>query len=430
MVKTENWDSYTFPSANIAFFIAKGETRTTAIVNCQKDNPVHNPIGTQQYGYKYQEYKKSFISNNPKDKGRKLKIPFDIAASYAIMQSMVGSSEIGGLGIMEIDGDSVILKKMYACYDARDGAGVHFSNEAELGRVIVKARMEGHPGTSIKIFWHSHPNFGTSPSITDIEAIDKIITNNPKAEVYSVIFSNMREISCRYDSKVSGTYECEQMTVEVVPPTDNKATVVIDDVNELIEGTKPYGQKKVYTYTGYQQGNFYRWDDEFDFAADARSEKKEEKKPEDIKSLPAPKNQDVPIRLISRVNLTLESYDGFFQSNPNLVLESYTKLVSMGDIASEAFLMIDEAMGGSFVKDRIFKVLTALDTAINTDKELTYEGGEFLLKSLREIEEKVNKLNFVFTGDEHIMIDNLDKYIHELARLTSLISEPAFIGEP
>lgn len=401
-----DWLRYTQPAIGVTFSIATGDTKKTILEECAKQ-PVYNNSYTNNNNY---GYKKSWINVNPTHKGRTLIIPFDVACTYGIAQSMSGTSEIGGLGVIDIDGDNIILKKIFCCYDERNSSGSHFSNPAELSRVMIEARKRGYASSSLKAFWHSHPNFHNAPSVIDHDAIVKIIDENPKAEVYSIIFSNMRQVSCRYDSKATGEYQSELLDVDILYP-EGETAIVIDNPAALKAGTDKY--LAPVNYGGYHRfRSLYDNDDEVDTWFQKQNQKKS------VTSTSA----SVKKTLLSGVEDRLERYEEFFTVDAEGVIALYNQLTIDGEVINRACTLLDNALSTLKVRATITPIFIGIDSAFTTKNDLTYFQAQKYLEDLKRMVNRVNELKFHFVGSELLLLDDFDDDVQTIAKLIASIS--------
>lgn len=409
----DNYDRYVNATAGVFFIIAKGKAKEDILKACKQFN-VYKPKNE----YKTYTFERSWIQTNPKNKGRTLVIPFNVACMYGIAQSMSGTSEIGGIGTISIKDDVITLNKIYCCYDGRNSSGAHFSNPEELSRTLIRARMDGAPADSLKAFWHSHPNFGTSPSVIDHSAIEKMIDENPKAEVYSIIFSNMRKASCRYDSKASGTYESEELNVVIQFPNES-THIVIDNPLELKQGTDKYLSVGG-GYVNRFQGRYDIYDND-DFELDHWWEQ-EQKKSEEPKQLEGAKSSNLNGgKLLTNIFNRLESYACYYDANRDIV-EAYASVLDALEAAFVAVRLIDDAEGRPVISSPLRDIFDKVDANVKMDTAIPYADANKLLDKLRVAVNQVNMSNYFYITREKESIKKLDSFIAQLIRLIIYIT--------
>lgn len=169
------------------------------------------------------------------------------------------TSEVSGMGLIKKDGSTFSIYDVFLPKQTCHHSGTTLTEE---GKALLQGELHKKkiPGSNLRLWWHTHYNFGTFFSTTDVQTIEELCGNN-KDWILSMVINQAGDYKCRLDIMNPIRIAIENISVvKKINIDDSLADKYKKDIETNVSEEKWGGYKlKNLGFPGFKPSSDDRW---------------------------------------------------------------------------------------------------------------------------------------------------------------------------
>lgn len=150
-------------------------------------------------------------------------------------------SEVSGLGLVEKIGSTFLIKKAFILPQVCSSTGTKLTEEGKA-KLLMELTKKKIPGSLLKFQWHTHYNFGTFWSTTDVDNGERLAGNSGDW-MLGMVINQAGDYKCRLDVMQPVRLGIEGLSVAVKYPEGEAMDKYTKDIRDNVTEEKPFYQR-------------------------------------------------------------------------------------------------------------------------------------------------------------------------------------------